>query len=344
MTDGRSGIVTGGTWCIDRNKMIDFWPSEDAAVEIHQLDTQGGGSGCNLAIDMKKLDPALPVATIGLVGDDEDGRFLIAQADHYGIDRRRLAVTRDAPTQFTDAFGSRRTGRRTHLYYQGAARLLTPDHFDFADVTARILHLGLPGVHEIMDGPWQGEANGWAAVLKKARAAGLETNLELVSVAPERIAALARPCLPHLDLLIVNDTEIGAIAGEPTVQDGVTVVEACIRAARRVLGEGAMRLVAVHFPRGAVVVTREGVITEHPSVNVPQAEVVSANGAGDAFAAGLLYGFHEDWNTEDALALAHAAAAASLRSLSTTTGVESWRDCLALAARWGWREASSKAE
>ena len=341
MTDARKGIVTGGTWCIDRNKMIDFWPSEDAAVEIHLLDIQGGGSGCNLAIDMKKLDPTLAVATIGLVGDDEDGRFLIAQADRYGIDRRQLAITRDAPTQFTDAFGSRRSGRRTHLYYQGTARLLTPDFFDFTDVTARILHLGLPGVHGIMDAPWRGEANGWAAVLMKARAAGLKTNLELVSVAPERIAALARPCLPHLDFLIVNDTEIGAIAGEATVEDGVTAVNACIRAARRVLGEGAMRLVAVHFPTGAVVVTREGTVIESPSVDVPKAEVVSANGAGDAFAAGLLYGLHEGWSIEDALTLAHAAAAASLRSLSTTTTVESWRDCLALAARWGWREGLS---
>jgi sugar/nucleoside kinase (ribokinase family) len=343
MTGERRGIVTGGTWCIDRNKMIDAWPDEDAAVEIRQVDTQGGGSGCNLAIDMKKLDPTFPVATIGIVGDDADGRFLIAEADRYGIDRRQLAVTGEAPTQFTDAFGSRLSGRRTHLYYQGTARLLTPDHFDFAGVTARILHLGLPGVHEIMDAPWQGEANGWVAVLEKAKAAGLDTNLELVSVAPERIATLARPCLPHLDFLVVNDTEIGAIAGEATVEDGVTAVEACVRAAHRVLGEGAMRLVGVHFPTGAVVVTCEGVVIESPSVDVPKTEVVSANGAGDAFAAGLLYGLHEGWSTEAALTLAHAAAAASLRSLSTTAAVESWQDCLALATRWGWRKGWSKA-
>ncbi len=68
-----------------------------------------------------------------------------------------------------------------------------------------------------MDAAWQSEANGWVAVLKKARAAGLMTNLELVSIEPPRVAALARPCLPHLDLLVVNDHEIGAVAGEKTV-------------------------------------------------------------------------------------------------------------------------------
>ncbi len=333
----RRGVVTGGTWCVDHNKLVEAWPGEDAAVEILRLDSANGGSGSNLAIDLKTLDPDFPVATIGLVGDDENGRFLLAEADRHGIDRRRLQVTGAAPTQFTDAFIARRSGRRTHLYHQGTARLLTPDHFDFTGVEARLLHLGLPGVHAVMDAPWAGEANGWVAVLKAARAAGLETNLELVSVAPERIAALARPCLPHLDLLIVNDTEIGAIAGRTTLACGATDVAACVDAARQVLAGGAMQLVAVHFPQGAVAVARDGAVVRQPSVQVPAAELVSANGAGDAFAAGLIYGLHQGWSVDAALRLGHAAAAASLRGLSTTSAVDRWQACLALAERWGWR-------
>ncbi|MBX6321121.1 MAG: carbohydrate kinase family protein [Rhodospirillaceae bacterium] len=333
----RRGILTGGTWCVDRNKLVDFWPPEDGLAEILAFDLHGGGSGCNLAIDVRKLDPGLPVATIGLVGDDEDGRFLLAQADVHGIDRSRLALTREAPTQYTDAFTSRRSGRRTHIFFRGTASLLTPDHFDFAGRGERIFHLGLPGVHEVMDAPWRGEPNGWVATLKKARAAGLETNLELASVAPERIAALVRPCLPHLDLLVVNDVEIGAIAGLRIVEDGRTDVAGCVAAARAVLAEGAMRLVVAHFPLGAVAVGRDGEPVLMPSVAVPPEAVVGTNGAGDAFAAGLLYALHEGWTLTEALRLAHATAAASLRSVSTTGSVESWQACLALAERWGWR-------
>jgi sugar/nucleoside kinase (ribokinase family) len=189
-----------------------------------------------------------------------------------------------------------------------------------------------------MDQPWGEDANGWVTVLKKARTAGLETNLELVSVEPERIAALARPCLPYLDLLIVNDTEVGAIAGEATSAEGRTDVEACVRAARHVMAQGAMRLVVVHFPMGAVALTRDGELVRHPSVRVPQAEVASTNGAGDAFAAGMLYGHLAGWRLMEALALAHATAAASLRAFSTTGSVESWQACLALAEQWGWRD------
>ena len=339
MADRRSGIVTGGTWCVDRNKVVECWPQEDTAVEILAVEQGGGGSACNLAIDVRKLDPDLPVETIGLVGDDADGRFLMAEADAYGIDRRQMQVTADALTQYTDAFAARRSGQRTHLYYQGTAALLTPAHFDFARTSGRLLHLGLPGVHRRMDRPWEGDASGWVTVLRQARAAGLETNLELVSVEPARIAALAQPCLPHLDLLIVNDVEIGAIAGEPTSLEGRTDPEACIRAVRRVLEQGAMRLVVVHFPMGAIALARGGEPVRHPSVRVPQEAVASANGAGDAFAAGMVYGYLAGWALEDALALAHATAAASLRSFSTTGAVESWRACLELAERWGWRES-----
>jgi sugar/nucleoside kinase (ribokinase family) len=336
MTGARAGFVTGGTWCVDRNKLVEYWPTEDGLVEILSVEQRGGGSACNFAVDIRRLDPAMPVETIGLVGDDDDGRFLLAEADAAGIGRAQLRATADAPTQYTDAYGSRRSGRRTHLYFQGAGALLTPAHFDFAATSGRIFHLGLPGVHRRMDAPWEGAANGWVATLRAARAAGLETSLELASIAPERIADLVRPCLPHLDFLIVNDAEIGALASEATVRDGATDIAACIRAVQAVAAQGKMRLVAAHFPLGAVAVA-EGRLIRQPSLAVPQEAIVAANGAGDAFAAGTLYGMHQGWRAEDALALGRAAAAASLRGISTTATVESWQACLDLAARWGVR-------
>ena len=50
-----------------------------------------------------------------------------------------------------------------------------------------------------------------------------------------------------------------------------------------------------------------------------------ANGAGDAFAAGFLYGYHQGWSLDELVALAHAAAAASLRAISTTGSLEPWQ-------------------
>ena len=334
----RRGILTGGTWCIDRNLLVDRWPAENGRANVIRAEMSGGGSASNMAMDIKKLDPDFPVATIGLVGDDSDGRFLVALADAASIDRVQLALTRMAVTDYTHAYSSLLTGKRTHISFYGTSNLLRPDHFDFSGSNHRVFHLGLPGVHKLMDDEWNGEPNGWVATLKKARAIGLKTNLELASIEPERQAALVRPCLPYLDLLIVNDSEIAGIAGLETVRDSKADPAACIAAAKAVLSDCAARLVAVHFPTGAVVATRDGTVVTRPSVRVPPSKVVGANGAGDAFAAGFLYGFHEDWGLDDTLSLAHASAAASLREISTSGAVESWANCLKLANEWGWRE------
>lgn len=335
----RRGVLTGGTWCADHNKVVEFWPGENEVVEILSEDVAGGGSGCNLAVDLRKLDPAIPVATVGVIGDDADGRVLLAEADAWGIDRTRLAIAPGVRTNYTDAFTSNRTGRRTHIYLQGSSAVLNPEHFDFSDVSARYLHLGLPGIHRQMDRAWEGDANGWVTVLKKARKAGLTTNMEMCSIAPDKLARIVRPCLAHLDLLIINDFEMSAIAGEPVVAAEAADPEQVERMARRVLALGAMALVIAHYPEGAVAVTRDGAARFAPSVAVPPEKVVGANGAGDAFAAGVMYGLHEGWALDRALRLGHAAAAASLRSLGTTEAVAPVEECLALADRWGWRDA-----
>lgn len=336
---GRRGIITGGTWCADHNKVVGFWPGENGIAEILDEEVRGGGSACNLAIDIRRLDPAIPVTTIGLVGDDEDGRILIAEADAFGIGRARLRVMPGLRTNYTDAYTSARSGRRTHIFLPGASAALCPDHFDFTGTAARFLHLGLPGIHRQMDAPWGDDANGWVTVLRRARAAGIETNLELCSIAPDRIAAIVRPCLAHLDLLIVNDFEIAAIAGTPVEPTAEADPARVMAAAQAVMAAGAMRLLIAHFPAGAVVVERRAPARFIASVAVPADQVRGANGAGDAFAAGVLCGLHGGAASDAAVRLGHAAAALSLGSLGTTDGVLSAAGCLARAETWGWRSA-----
>lgn len=333
----REGFLTAGTFCLDRNITVDAWPEEDMVATVRDVALAGGGSACNFAIDMRKLDPGVPVATQTLVGADADGDFLIAEAARHGIDTAGFKRTGEAHTQVTDAYASAATGRRTHILFEGTAPLMCPDHFDFSETTARFLHLGLPGIHPTMDAPWRGDANGWVSVLKAARAAGLETNLELVSTSAAKLRAAILPCLPHLTTLVCNDFEIGALAEIDTVHHGEPNRAAVEEAARKVLGKGAMELVVVHFTTGAVLVDRAGAMVFAPSVNVPDTERRGANGAGDAFCAGFFYGRHKGWGHADCLKMGHATSAACLRAPGTYDSVESAAACLALAKRWGWR-------
>jgi sugar/nucleoside kinase (ribokinase family) len=137
--------------------------------------------------------------------------------------------------------------------------------------------------------------------------------------------------------LIVSDYEIGAIAECETVAGGVTDEAACRDAARRALELGAMDVVVVHYVYGVQLVACDGTEIRRPSVRVPDDAFAGANGAGDAFAAGFLCARQEGWDCDRRLTLGHAAAACCLRSITTSDSVGTIRECLDLAAAWGWR-------
>lgn len=333
----RRGIICGGCWLVDHNNSISHWPEQETLTNIVAREIQGGGPAHNMAIDLARLDPEFPVWAKGVVGNDDAGRLLIAACAEHGIDHSAMHVLDAVGTSHTDVMTVLATGKRTFFHHQGANALLSPEHFDFADTPARILHLGAPGIHARMDEPYESDANGWVTVLRRARAAGLRTNLEMISGSPDEIRRLVLPCLPHLDSLIINDYEAGVLTGIDVVSAGVTSAGAARRAAVALLVSGPLEVVAIHFPGGCIAATRDGEVLARPSLEVPSSAIKGANGAGDAFAAGLLYGLHEAWPIDQSLALAFCAAASALRSVSTTGAVGSIAECLALGEKWGWR-------
>jgi sugar/nucleoside kinase (ribokinase family) len=333
----RSGILTAGSWCVDNNKSLLVWPSEDTMSTITALDRQGGGSGSNMAFDLKRLDSDFFVETMGIVGDDSDGQFLIKKCDEAGIKRDRLAIIKGGMTAFTDCFNAMESGKRTHLYFPGVADALSPDDFDFSTTTARLLHLGLPGAHKTMDGPWGSDTTGWATVLKAAQQAGLKTNLEMVTTTREKVRHFGRSALPYLDLLIVNDFEIGAVADVETRDGSQTLPDKIVEALRKILDLGPVSIAAAHFPEAAIALSRDGHLFSVGSVAIPPTEIAGVNGAGDAFAAGFLYYWHEGYPVDEALRFGHATAACSMREVSTTAGVVSVSETWALAKKWGFK-------
>ena len=85
--------------------------------------------------------------------------------------------------------------------------------------------------------------------------------------------------------------------------------------------------------------SRDGRRIFQPSLKVPPNQIAGAVGAGDAFAAGILLGYHKDRPMEDCLVYGVCAAAASLRHPSTSGSVENINACLALADEFGYRDA-----
>jgi sugar/nucleoside kinase (ribokinase family) len=103
------------------------------------------------------------------------------------------------------------------------------------------------------------------------------------------------------------------------------------------LEAGVRERVVVHFPEGGCALGRDGEWHEHTSIKLPDGYINGAAGAGDAFSAGVLFGWHEEEPVEEWLRVGVCAAAANLSDETCTGGVRSLAECLALGEKYGFR-------
>ncbi len=339
----RSGVLCAGSIIVDVGKVIDSYPEREHLAVIEEISSSTGGPALNMAVDLRMLGSGWPVGVAGAVGDDANGSFVLGECGRLRIDTSGVLRTAGAVTAFTDAMVESDGGRRTFFHHSGANALFDGELIDLESSTARILHVGAPGIHALMDGPRSDGGNGWSALLARAQAAGLWTNLELVSIDPARVAELAQPCLRHLDTIVVNELEASAILGReaaPCAVDSVDwdgLEQTAIGVARR----GVSSLAVVHFPAGCVAAAPDGRTWRQGSVRVPRDQVRSTTGAGDAFAAGVLLGLHDGWSVDQCLQLGAASAGTCVRSTHTSAGIRAASACLDVGAADGYRATAS---
>jgi sugar/nucleoside kinase (ribokinase family) len=231
----------------------------------------------------------------------------------------------------------RSTGRRTFFHQRGANAFLDDGCFDFSSTTARIFHLGYLLLLDRLDQPDAEYGTVAARVLCRAREAGCKTSVDVVSEDSQRFADVVPSTLPYVDYCILNEFEIERTSGIQTRNDGAIDLAAIHKASAHLLEAGVKDWVIVHFPEGACALGRDGVLRSRGSLCLPQSEIIGTVGAGDAFAAGVLYGLHEGCEVETALLYGAAAAASCLSGAGASDGVKTLDECLALEKAFGSR-------
>jgi sugar/nucleoside kinase (ribokinase family) len=339
------GLIAGGNWIIDHVKMIDTWPNREQLANILGQSQGTGGSPYNLLIDLAKSGVTFPLFAAGLVGNDADGAFIIADCKKHKIDTKCLHVTDKAATSYTDVMTERSNGRRTFFHYRGANALWCGEGLNFVRTKARIFHLGYLLLLDALDEPDAKFGTKSSRLLAAAQEAGLKTSVDVVSEDSNRFKALVTPALKYVDYLIVNELEAGKITGFKTRSaDGKIDTVALRHAAGALLQLGTRELVVIHFPEGAFVRTRKGEDYWQSSVDVPQKHIVGAAGAGDAFAAGVLIGLHEGWDLAHCLQTGVCLATACLSDATCTGGVKTLSTSLALGKKYGYGPALERNE
>ncbi len=333
----RNGILAGGNWILDRTKIIDVYPTQDALANILAETSCNGGGPYNVLKDLALLEAPFPLAAIGLVGDDEAGEYIRQDCELHRIDTRQLHVIKEAPTSYDDVMTVKSTGRRTFFFQRGANAFLDAGHFDFTRSQARIFHLGYLLLLDRLDLPDPVYGTVAAAVLHRAQEAGLKTSVDVVSEDSYRFAEIVHPALRFCDYCVLNEFEAERTTSIQIVREGKIDLDAAKKAAYALLSAGVREWVVIHFPIGAIAVESSGQELVQASINMPQARIVGTVGAGDAFAAGVLLGLHAGVAMNVALTYGVCAAAASLTDATSSNGVKPLSECLKLAEQYGYR-------
>lgn len=335
----KTGILSGGNWIIDNVKIVDVYPEEEKLANILKESTSNGGAPYNVLKAISKMGFQFPLIGVGAIGNDDRGDYIIKDCAELQIDSSQIKKVVKSNTSYTDVMTVRGTGKRTFFHSRGANAFLDESYFDFSNADAKLFHLGYLLLLDKLDTIGQDGLSGAARLLRDAQHAGMITSADIVSEQSERFRKIVPLALKYINILFVNEFEANMLT-EIEICDylGKCTPNKGYQAAKLILNMGVQNWVIIHFPNGVIALNRNGEKLHQPSVKMPLEMIKGSVGAGDAFAAGVLAGVHEDWTMAESLRLGVCVAASSLMHASSSESIIFWKECLKLGAEIGYHE------
>jgi sugar/nucleoside kinase (ribokinase family) len=264
----RLDLAKGTMTLVDEARMAELYGGIGPAVEM------SGGSCANTMAALASLGAR--AAYVGKVQRDQLGEVFTHDVRAAGVDFRTSPLDDGPPTARSFILVTP-DAQRTMSTYLGACVELGPDDVDEAVVAAASI--------TYLEGYLWDRPNAKEACLKAAAVAhrhGRQVALTLSDpfcVARWR-AEFADLIARHADIVIANEVEICSLYGADRFEDVIDVVRRQTRIAA--LTRGA---------EGSVIVAGE---RTHVIPAAPIERLVDTTGAGDLYAAGLLYGLTHD--------------------------------------------------
>ena len=188
-------------------------PGGQSLAFVEQVRTTVAGSAGGTAIDMAKL--GLEVYSIGAIGEDDRGDFLISTMQKFGVDTSGIVRKPKVETSCS-VLPIRPNGERPVLHLVGASGELTIEDIDFSVIAkADYLHLGGSPLMEKLDGEPA------KRILKFAKEHGVVTTFDVLAVSTPNLTEVVNVCLPYVDYFMPNYEEAAMIeAGRYTFKPG----------------------------------------------------------------------------------------------------------------------------
>jgi 2-dehydro-3-deoxygluconokinase len=281
-TEGRgaSGGPCGVRVVCIGETMVMFAPPPHELIEYcHQFTALVGGAEANVAIGLERL--GVHAGWIGKLPNNALGRKLVNETRSFGVDTSAVVWTEKGRvgTFFVEWGAPPRPVMTIYDRANSAATTMTADELDW-DYIRQAEWVDLTGITPALSETCR-EAT--VQIAQRAREAGLkvvfDVNYRALLWSRDEARAACVRILPYVNLLVANEADMELLLGA------------------RLTREEALRTVVQRFPLDAAVMTLggegsmgygDGALYQAPGYG-PQ--VVNRLGAGDAYAAGLLYGY-----------------------------------------------------
>ena len=282
---------------------------DDGEAVVEAAESFPGGSSANTIYGLAKL--GISAGFSGAVGDDAEGTTLLRDFEGVGVDTGRIKIKPKATTGSVICLSDGK-GKRSLYVLPGANNLLNIKDIEPGYINgAKILHLS----------SFAGDKQFRMSLELVEK---LDDSVRL-SFAPGALYAVKglqalAPVLRRTHLLFINREEIRQLTGEDFIQGA----EKCLK-------EGC-RGVAVTLGKGAKVknTTASSYIrdTKNEYIIKPQdtGARTDTTGAGDAFAAGFLYGMVNNKDLEESGRLGDITARFSITKTGAREGLPSFKE------------------
>jgi ribokinase len=303
---------------------------QDGGAEVLTSTAQPGGSAANTIYGLAKL--GLRCGFVGVVGDDQAGQAIVQSFEEVGVDTRGIVVRPSTKSGQTICITAGE-GQKAIYIIPGANSLLDSHDIDLAYLSdTRYVHLS----SFVGERPFSQQSEVVSRLPARVRVC-----VSLDSVYVGRGLEALRGLLGRCAVLFANGEELQQLTGEEPRVAAHSCLDMGCETVVVTFGSGAQEDDRRATPgddeiTASIIVTRRrgrgGPPVEHavPAVRTHRQEVVDTVGAGDAFAAGFLFGLLSGrYGLARCGALGHTAAEFSLTELGARPGLPTRQDLLA---------------
>jgi sugar/nucleoside kinase (ribokinase family) len=293
-------VVALGAHVLDiLGRPVTHIPEGQGGLILDEIRIAPAGSAAGTAVGLAKL--GLSTASVGAIGDDTLGEVLVRALESYGIDTCPI-VRKPGVQTSASILPIRPNGDRPALHAIGANPHYTLDDVPW-DLIEAADHLHMGGT-DVMRGLGRGGA---VEILRRAKASGASTSMDILSEGAPKMLEILAPSLPLVDWFMPNAEQACRLTGAGTPDE----------AARKLLDRGAPGVVLTMGGDGSLL------MSPRETIHLPAYEisVVDTSGCGDAYCAGFIRAMLLGWTPRESMRLANAAAAIVAQGLGSDAGI-----------------------